>query len=150
MKVSKTQLEVLCLMADGWELGQTASGGNSSYWIQKGGLGRGGKVKKIGHGTGYALYKKGLIETASSKFRYPTSHYCLTEKGRNVVGMYIVSNLSLEFKVKNYGQFVAVTFTGEILTVCDTLKALNEKIAKKGLKENYYIARIGYRTIAQI
>jgi len=66
------------------------------------------------------------------------------------LGRQIVSDLPFEFKVKNHGQFVAVTFTGKILTVCDTLKALNEEIAKKELKENYYIGRIGYSTIAQI
>lgn len=85
MKVSKTQLEVLRLMAGEWELGRTASGGNSSYWIQKDGLGRGGKVKKLRYTTGVTLYKKGLIKTASSEFRYPTTNYRLTEKGRKVV-----------------------------------------------------------------
>lgn len=83
---------------------------------------------------------------------------CLSSEGAepNIIelkadlGRQIVSNLPFEFKVKNHGQFIAVTFTGKILTVCDTLKALNEEIAKKELKENYYIGRIGYRTIAQI
>jgi ParB family chromosome partitioning protein len=66
------------------------------------------------------------------------------------LGRQIVSNLPFEFLSKNHGRFVAVTFTRKILAVCDTLEALNRKIAEKDMKENYYIARIGYATIAQI
>ena len=66
------------------------------------------------------------------------------------LGRQIVSNLAFKFVLENRGRFVAVTFTGKTLAVCDTLVALNKEIAKKDLKENYYIARIGYSTIAQI
>lgn len=66
------------------------------------------------------------------------------------LGRYIVANLSSVFKSKNHGRFVAVTFSGKILTVCNTLETLNNEIAKKKMKENYYIARIGYNTIAQL
>jgi hypothetical protein len=69
---------------------------------------------------------------------------------RAVLGRQIVSELPKGFKSKNYGRFVAVTFTGKVLAVCDTLESLNNEIVKKNLKENYYIERIGYRTITQI
>jgi len=71
-------------------------------------------------------------------------------KLRANLGRQVVSNLPFEFISENHGRFVAVTFTGKILTVCDTLTALSKEIAKLDMTENYYVARIGYRTIAQI
>jgi hypothetical protein len=69
---------------------------------------------------------------------------------RAILGRQIVSKLSTRFRTENNGRFVAVTYTGKVLAVCDTLEALNKEIAKKDLKENYYIERLGYSTIAQI
>lgn len=84
MKLSKTQLEVLRLMASGeWELGFTSGFGDAHYWMQKGGLGRGGETKKINVKTGHALYRKGFTEL--SKLGFPTSHYRLTEKGQKAL-----------------------------------------------------------------
>jgi len=69
---------------------------------------------------------------------------------RATFGRQIVSKLPTEFRSENNGRFIAITFTGKVLAVCDTLESLNKEIAKKTLKENYYIERIGYSTIAQI
>jgi len=66
------------------------------------------------------------------------------------LGRQIVSNLPAQFRADNRGRFVAVTFTGKKLAVCDTLEALNKEIAEKKIKENYYIERIGYDIITQI
>jgi len=69
---------------------------------------------------------------------------------RATLGRQIVANLPAKFKAENNGRFIAVTFTGTVLAVCDTLEALNQELAKKHLKENYYLERLGYSTITRI
>ena len=69
---------------------------------------------------------------------------------RATLGRQIVSYLPAQFRKENNGRFVAVTFTGRVLAVCNTLGSLNKEIAEKNLKENYYIERLGYSEIAQI
>lgn len=69
---------------------------------------------------------------------------------RAAMGRQIISALPARFRSENNGRFIAVTFTGKILAVCNTLEALNKEIASKHLKENYYIERLGHNTIAQI
>lgn len=69
---------------------------------------------------------------------------------RASLGREIISELPMDFKTKNYGKFIAITFSRHILAVCDTLQQLNRELAKTSLKENYYIEKIGFRTIAQI
>ena len=66
------------------------------------------------------------------------------------LGKEIISNLPSIFRLENNGRYVAVTFTGKILAITDSLEALNKSIAKMDLKENYYIDRIGYKNIAQL
>ncbi len=77
MKVSKTQEEVLRLMAEDWELG-TTGGFEPRYWLQKGGIGRSGESKTVSSATFFALWDKGLIEKESAKF--PFTYYKLTDK----------------------------------------------------------------------
>jgi hypothetical protein len=69
---------------------------------------------------------------------------------RSTLGREIVSNLPRSFKKENNGRFVAVTYTSKVLAVCDSLDALHTKLAKINPNENYYIARLGYSTVAQI
>ena len=69
---------------------------------------------------------------------------------RAILGRQIVSKLPTRFRSENNGRFIAVTYTGKVLAICDTLESLNKEIAKKNLKENYYIERLGHSTIAQI
>jgi hypothetical protein len=70
---------------------------------------------------------------------------------RATLGRQIVSKLlSPEAKSKYKGRFIAVTYTGKILAICDTLEVLNQRITKMHLEENYYIERVGYSTITQI
>ena len=79
MKLSKAQSEILRMMATGWELGlsMTMDGG---FWIQKGGLGRGGDSQNVHHGTAGALENRGLIERC--EYSFPTQRLRLTEAGR--------------------------------------------------------------------
>ena len=93
----------------------------------------------------YNKYDRVLWKCFMGEWEEPSAVELKADLGRQ-----IVSNLPFEFLSKNHGRFVAVTFTRKILAVCDTLEALNRKIAEKDMKENYYIARIGYATIAQI
>jgi hypothetical protein len=69
---------------------------------------------------------------------------------RAILGRQMVSKLPTRFSAENKNRFVAVTYTGKVLAVCNTLEALNKEIAGKHLKENYYIERLGHSTIAQI
>ena len=69
---------------------------------------------------------------------------------RASLGRQIISELPAKFTLNNKGRFIAVTFSRKILAVCDTLEDLNLQIAKKKLKENYYIERLGHDAITQI
>ena len=76
-----------------------------------------------------------------------------TVKLRASLGKEIVSHLQTTFKQKNNGRFLAVTLSGKVIAVCDSLEALNKEIVKKKLRENrenYYIERIGYPAVTQI
>lgn len=72
-KLSKTQQEVLHMMRNGWELG-TSSGLHGRSWLQRGGLGRGGEVKRVSYATVYSLFKAGLIK---HHYGFPTSRYTI-------------------------------------------------------------------------
>jgi len=82
MKLSPAQEEVLNLMANGWELGQSTTYDGRS-WLQQGGVGKGGKSKTISANTIHALFKRKLIH--SKKYRFPHRTYTLTELGRDTV-----------------------------------------------------------------
>lgn len=77
-KLTPTQQEVMDLINQGWELG-SSSGIDGGCWIQKGGLGKGGKSKPVSSSTVHTLEYLGYIERGASHF--PTLHYRLkTEK----------------------------------------------------------------------
>jgi len=82
MRLSATQQEILKLMAGDWELGST-NGIRPTWWLQKGGTGKGGERKDVRSTTFFALLDRGLIETASKKF--PFAYYRLTEEGKRLV-----------------------------------------------------------------
>jgi len=85
MKLSKVQLEVIRLMKEGWELGRS-SGFRPSWWLQKNGLGKGGETKRImNFSTCLKLYDLGLIYKPSPKLEFPTEHWALTDKGKEVL-----------------------------------------------------------------
>lgn len=81
-KLSKAQQVVIDALASGeWELGKYYHG---SYWLQKGGLGQGGKVKWISPRTIKSLMRLGLVETHFVQIfqdSFPTSKVTLKEKG---------------------------------------------------------------------
>ena len=60
MELSATQQRILNLMANNWELGKHY-GVNTRYWIQQGGLGRGGKSENLKGSTVRKLLYAGLI-----------------------------------------------------------------------------------------
>lgn len=83
---SKKLEEILRLMNSGWELGCGHSGG---YWLQKGGIGRGGECIWIhGRTNVYLLRGEDLIAPYGKEF--PTQKYHLTDKGKE----YIYGNFS--------------------------------------------------------
>lgn len=79
--LSKVQAEVLALLQSGeWELGESVARlSGSRYWLQKGGVGRGGESREVRWSTAKALIDAGLIE---APYAFPTLKYRLTEKGR--------------------------------------------------------------------
>lgn len=66
------------------------------------------------------------------------------------VGKDVIENLPSEFKKQNYGRFVAATLSGKILSCKDTLDELNEELNNIDLDENYYVTKIGFKTITEI
>ena len=74
VRLSKTQEEVVTLMREGWELGQT-SGWDHRAWLQKDGIGKGGPTKRVSSSTFHALWKKKVI--VEKKRGYPTTTYRL-------------------------------------------------------------------------
>lgn len=80
MKLSKAQKKIMELMNSDWELG-ISLGIDADYWIQEGGLGKGGESK---HGLNYKTISKlnqlDLIEI--NKKSFPTTSFKLTEKGK--------------------------------------------------------------------
>jgi len=93
----------------------------------------------------YGKYDLGLRRSVFVDYEEPN-----VVEARATLGRQIISNLPMRFREENNGRFIAVTYTGKVLAVCNTLEALNKEIAKMHLKENYYIERLGYSTIAQI
>ena len=80
-KPTKAQMKVLTLMVNGWELGVETSI-NGSVWIQKNGLGRGGKTEKVHINTFNGLYTRRLIK--EKKYGFPHSVWELTDIGRKL------------------------------------------------------------------
>jgi len=71
------------------------------------------------------------------------------EKGV-IIGKSLISQLSEEEHKKHFGKFVAITLKGDIISTKNTLKELNEDLARQDLSENYYIEQIGSESIAKI
>jgi len=81
MKLTKSQIEVLTLMNEGWAL--CASGDlDASAWLQKDGCGCGGPTKRVNVATKRALFIRGLI---NRKYGFPTTTYYLSQKGIEVL-----------------------------------------------------------------
>lgn len=76
MKLSKVQKEVVQLMKEGWELG-SFTGSRCRIWLQKNGLGRGGKTKSISHATLRVLKEKRVIEGNRDAKRFYLTRYKL-------------------------------------------------------------------------
>lgn len=89
MRLSKTQLEVIRRLQEGWEMATSwiAIGYTrvkSTVTLQKNGLGKGGEVYYPSTiSTVYALERKGLIEVVDE--RWPHGRiWNLTDKGKNL------------------------------------------------------------------
>ena len=80
-RLSKSQIEAIRFMRNGYELGRT-SGFCTSVWLQKGGCGCGGDTAKIKENTFHSLLTRGLI--TSTSYKYPTTTFCLTELGETI------------------------------------------------------------------
>ena len=83
-ELSPTQIEVISLMNQGWELGRS-EGFFPGAWLQKDGLGKGGTSKSISIATLHSLQVKGYIKNV--KHDYPNNHYDLTDKGKGFVAL---------------------------------------------------------------
>ena len=65
--LSPAQQHVVDRLRSGWVLGleMTLAGG---YWLQQGGLGRGGATESVHANTAHALYKRGVIRSIRRVF----------------------------------------------------------------------------------
>lgn len=81
MKLSKKLVEILELMNNGYELGCTDEIQGYRWWLQKGGLGKGGDSVHLHRRVKVSkLRELGFIEN-DGKHHFPTTPYFLTEKG---------------------------------------------------------------------
>jgi hypothetical protein len=85
-KLTEAQKKVLRKLGGGWEMGagMTLSGG---FWMQNGGLERGGERMTIHSATAYALEDMGLVERCEHAF--PVQRMALTKQGK-IVAMGLV------------------------------------------------------------
>lgn len=74
MKISKTQQDIIDKMTNGWELG-LSMGLSGGFWIQQGGLGKGGTSQTVSRGTIRALLNKKLV--VFDKWDYPARRLIL-------------------------------------------------------------------------
>ena len=77
--LTTAQQHVVDRMRVGWSLGltMTLTGG---YWLQQGGLGRGGATESVHANTAHALRTKGVIQSVRRVF--PVEEFQLTEAWR--------------------------------------------------------------------
>ena len=66
------------------------------------------------------------------------------------LGEKLINNLPSDFKDKNKGKFIAITYGNEILAVRDSLLELNEELCRIKPDRNYYLARIGHSSICKL
>jgi len=79
------QKEILHLMSEGYELGLDISY-RGGYWLQKGGLGRGGESKHdISSDVCWSLRRKDYISTKYRRF--PTEAFQLTKLGKKALAL---------------------------------------------------------------
>ncbi len=72
------------LMLTGWQLGLSSGGGGSGgWWIQKGGLGKGGEAKSVHAATAHKMRRENLITAANTKNTpWYRTDYILTEANK--------------------------------------------------------------------
>ena len=71
------RVDVLKLMAEGWELGVSSHGGDSRVSIQKGGQGRGGEARTVSWTVYEAMRNRGEIEMVQPQEKYWLRKYRL-------------------------------------------------------------------------
>ena len=70
--MTPAQKKVIDLMKSGWQLAKSVDQ-NHDTWLQKGGCGRGGEIKRVHGNTFHALWIAGLIEY--DQYDFPVSTY---------------------------------------------------------------------------
>lgn len=66
------------------------------------------------------------------------------------LGEEVVASLPKQFLERNHGKYLAIAYSGNRLVLSNTLGELNDQLIKVQPRENYYICRIGYSSIAKI
>jgi hypothetical protein len=86
LKLTKKQKEIISLMQNGWELGvqtgrmvRTSLPLSDKYYLQQGGLGKGGKTKRIAYVSFLKLLNSGFITPT-----YNRISSSLTELGKSL------------------------------------------------------------------
>ena len=77
--LSPAQQHVVARLRSGWALGLTLTF-TSRYWLQQGGLGRGGATEPVHANTAHALYTRGVIQSVRRAF--PVEEFQLTKEWR--------------------------------------------------------------------
>ncbi|GAF75600.1 unnamed protein product [marine sediment metagenome] len=66
------------------------------------------------------------------------------------LGKQIVASLPIKTLKENFGKFIAVSFSGKIITINESFQELNKEIISQGLTENFYVTRIGHESLTNI
>jgi len=98
MKLSKSQLEVLKLMNEEWELLKDRDANGHVYLSKRG---KDFEIKRVNVATWFRLYKLGLINT-SPEMQFPTEYWFLTEKGKTELAL--INQMERE-RQSEYGEY---------------------------------------------
>jgi len=67
------------------------------------------------------------------------------------MGESMLSSLGARFLAENRGRFVAISLsTGKVVANAQNLESLNAELVKSKVKEDWYVARVGYEGISEI
>lgn len=71
---------LIAIICQNWEIGLDSTYSNGGWWMQQGGLGRGGPAQKVNSRTAFILCERKWIK--AGKRTFPTTHYMVTDLGK--------------------------------------------------------------------
>jgi hypothetical protein len=60
-----------------------------------------------------------------------------------------IANLGEDFRRKNHGKFIVMSYSGEQVALGDTIQDIRAQLKAKGVRGNAVIERIGFRSLVK-